>query len=157
MGKKDFEAANCVRAYLYEDAAAGGDSVVEMQCNLDDMTAEAIGFACEEILASGALDVFTSAIQMKKSRPATLFTVLCKPADEDKFTKLIFKHTTTLGIRKSTLRRSILSRSFEERGTKYGKIRVKLAEGHGVKREKAEYEDLARLARENGVGLADIF
>jgi uncharacterized protein (TIGR00299 family) protein len=156
MGTKDFENCNCVRAFLGEGVAEGRDKVLEMSCNLDDMTAEAIGFAAEELLAAGALDVFTSPIYMKKSRPATLFTVLCRPDDDDKFTRLIFRHTTTLGVRATEHRRAVLTRRTEERATKYGAVRVKIAEGYGVRREKAEYEDVARLARENGVGIAEI-
>ena len=157
MGTKDFDAANCVRAFLYGDAPdEQADEVVEMRCNLDDMTAEAIGFACEQLLADGALDVFTSAIQMKKSRPAALLTVLCKPADEERLTRAIFRHTTTLGVRKTTQRRAILSRKTEERATRYGKVRVKIANGYGVRREKPEFDDIARLARENNVPLHEV-
>ena len=155
MGSKDFEAANCVRAFLYEDTQ-GGDSVVEINCNIDDMTAEAIGFAVEELLSAGALDVFLTPVYAKKNRPATMMTLLCHPEDEERFTALIFRHTTTLGLRKATLRRATLSRSFETRETRFGSVSVKVSEGFGVRREKPEFDDLARLARENDVPLGEV-
>lgn len=132
------------------------DEIVELCCNLDDMTPEGIGFAMEALLAEGALDVFTTAIGMKKSRPATMLTVLCRPEDKEKMARLIFTHTTTLGIREASCRRYTLERGFRTAQTPYGPVRVKTAEGWGVKREKAEYEDLARIARERGVSLEEV-
>ncbi len=155
MGKKDFDAPNCVRAMLGE-SADDADDVLELSCNLDDMTGEAIGFAMEQLLDAGALDVFTTAIGMKKSRPGIMLTVLCRPEDKDSILPLIFRHTTTLGVRESRLRRYVLSRKTETAQTPYGPIRKKVATGYGVERKKYEYEDLARLARERGVSLRDI-
>lgn len=164
MGTKDFDRCNCVRAFLAEDDSAGVPAnadeprgeIAELRCNLDDMTGEELGFAAEALLASGALDVFLTPIYMKKSRPATLLTVLCRTEDEDKLTRLIFRHTTTLGVRAETMRRAVLARREITRETALGAVRVKLSEGWGVRREKTEYEDLARLARENDVGLRDV-
>jgi uncharacterized protein (TIGR00299 family) protein len=160
MGTKDFDRCNCVRAFLAESTentnAGARENITELRCNLDDMTGEEISFAMETLLAAGALDVFLTPIYMKKSRPATLFTALCRTADEDELTRLIFKHTTTLGVRAETLRRAVLSRKEITRETQFGSVRVKLSEGFGVSREKAEYDDLARLARENGAGLRDL-
>ena len=157
MGTKDFESANCIRAFLHGGNSSGKtDEVVELYCNLDDMTGEAIGFACEALLSDGALDVFTTAITMKKSRPATLLTVLCKPADEERLTREIFRHTTTLGVRGAIRQRSVLTRSFSKRKTRYGTVRVKIAEGYGVRREKPELDDLARLARENDISISEV-
>lgn len=152
MGKKDFPAANCVRAML-GTAADQTDSVLELSCNLDDMTGEAVGFATEQLLAAGALDVFTTAIAMKKNRPGTLLTVLCRPEDKSRFVTLLFRHTTTLGIRENTLHRYTLTRRTETVQTSYGPIQQKTAEGYGAKKTKYEYEDLARLARENDLPL----
>ena len=153
-GKKDFEAANIVRAFLGE-AEERDEGVLELSCNLDDMTAEAIGFAQEELLALGALDVYTTAIGMKKSRPGVIFSCLCRRSQRDEMVRAIFKHTTTLGIREYACRRYTLERSFATRETAYGPVRVKRAEGWGVSREKAEYEDLSRIAREKGISLQE--
>lgn len=152
MGNKDFPAPNCVRAMLGE-AAGQTDAVLELSCNLDDMTGEAVGFAMEQLLDAGALDVFTTPIGMKKNRPGVLFTVLCRPAEKDKFVHLLFRHTTTLGIRESVHHRCTLTRRTETVQTPYGPVRQKVAEGYGVTRSKYEYEDLAQIARENDLPL----
>ena len=155
MGKKDFPAANCVRAMLGETEGAA-DTVAELACNVDDMTGEALGFAIEQLLAAGALDVFTAPIGMKKSRPATLLRLLCRPEDRERIVELLFRHTTTLGVRESLCRRYVLERSVETRETPWGSVRVKSASGYGVTRRKYEYEDLADIARKSGRSLADI-
>lgn len=164
MGKKDFEKANCVRVFLGEaSVTAGGandtadglaDSIYELSCNIDDMTAEDLAFAREELLVEGMLDVFFTSISMKKGRPGTMLTVLCRPSDKEKAETLIFRHTTTLGIRECEKKRVVLRRGMETVSTEYGDIKVKTAEGFGVKRSKPEYEDLACAAREHGVRLS---
>lgn len=156
MGKKDFEQANCVRAMLGETAEAGG-RIAELACNLDDMTPEAVGFAMERLLDAGALDVYTTPIGMKKCRPGVLLTCLCREEDREAMARLIFLHTTTLGIRESLCSRYTLTRSQRTEETKYGPVRVKTAQGWGVKREKPEYEDLAAIARREGIALSDTF
>ena len=155
MGKKDFERPNCVRAMVGQTAGST-DDIWELSCNLDDMTGEEIGFAMEQLLAAGALDVFTTPIGMKKNRPGIMLTVLCRLEDRDSLLPLIFHHTTTLGIRENRLHRYTLERRIETVQTPYGPVRQKIATGYGVERKKYEYEDLARLARENGVSLKDI-
>lgn len=152
MGKKDFPAANCVRAMLGQ-LDRQTDAVAELSCNLDDMTGEEIGFAMEQLLGAGALDVFTSPIGMKKSRPGIMLTVLCKPDDKAAMVQQIFRHTTTLGIRETVLNRYTLERKTETIQTPYGPVRQKVASGYGVRRCKAEYEDLARLARQQDLDL----
>ncbi len=156
MGKKDFDAPNCVRAMLGDAAAGESDDIWELSCNLDDMTGEAIGFAAEQLMDAGALDVFTSPIGMKKGRPGVMLTVLCHPQDKEKLLGLMFRHTTTLGIREHSLHRCTLKRRTETVQTPYGPIQQKIAEGYGVTRKKYEYEDLARLAREQDLSLSEI-
>lgn len=146
MGKKDFPRANCVRAMLGDTEDQAG-RIAELSCNLDDMTPEAIGFAMEVLMEKGALDVFTTAIGMKKSRPGILLTVLCREDDTERFAQLIFRNTTTLGIRKQLCERYTLTRSMETVDTPYGPIRRKVSTGYGVERSKFEYEDLARAAK----------
>ena len=155
MGKKDFPRANCVRAMLGE-AADQSDRVVELHCNLDDMTAEAVGFAMEKLLASGALDVWTTAIGMKKSRPGTMLSVLCREEDREKLVKELFHHTTTLGIRERLCDRYTLTRSVETVQTVLGSVRKKTASGYGVSRSKWEYEDLKNLAERENRSLGEI-
>lgn len=155
MGKKDFEQANCIRAMLGETEDAG-DSVLQLECNVDDMTAEELGFAMETILAAGALEVYTVPVGMKKSRPGTLLSVLCHEDQKEKLVRVIFQNTTTIGVREHSCSRYTLKRSFETVQTPYGEVQKKISSGYGVTREKYEYEDLARIAREQGISLAEV-
>ena len=155
MGKKDFERANCVRVLLGETQEKP-EGIWELNCNVDDMTGEQIGFALEILMELGALDVFTIPIGMKKSRPGILLTVLCKEADKEKMVSLIFKHTTTLGIREKFCSRYALRRKVETVGTPYGVIRKKVSAGYGVRRSKYEYEDLAKAARVNDLSIEQV-
>lgn len=155
MGKKDFPAANCVRA-LFGETGDGGDTVVELFCNLDDMTAEAVAFAEERLFEAGALDVYTVPVQMKKSRPGILLAVMCGEKDRDEILALIFRHTTTLGVRESISRRHTLSRTCETLATEFGDVRKKVSCGYGTAKEKYEYEDLARIARERNMSIAEV-
>ena len=155
MGKKDFEAANCVRAMLGE--TNGNNNVVaELCCNLDDMTPEAIGFAIESLFEAGALEVYTVPIGMKKSRPGILLCVMCKVKDKDKMIHLIFKHTTTLGIRENISQRYTLNRTISTLETPYGPVRQKISEGYGVRKSKYEFDDISRIAKENNLSLTEV-
>ena len=156
MGRKDFPRANCVRAMLGQTEEKQRDAVVELRCNVDDMTGETVGFALERLLAEGALDAFTTPIGMKKSRPATLITVLCRPEQKERMVCLLLRHTTTLGVREQLCRRYTLERRVETVNTPYGPVRKKVSEGYGVRREKYEYEDLAGIAAEQGVSLMEL-
>ena len=154
MGKKDFERANCVRAFL-GDTAETGDEIAELSCNLDDMTAEAIGFAEEALFEAGALEVYTIPVGMKKSRPGILLTCMCRREDEEKMVELLFR-PTTLGVREHISRRFTLKRREETVETAYGPVRKKISQGHGVTRAKLEYEDLAAIAKKAGRPLEEI-
>ena len=154
MGRKDFPRANCVRALLGETEAPI-DAIVELRCNVDDMTGEAIGFALEQLLGSGALDAFTVPVGMKKSRPGVLITVLCREEKKEAMVHLLLKHTTTLGVREFPCRRYALSRTMEVVNTPFGPVRKKVSSGYGVRREKLEYDDLAKIAKEQNISLAE--
>ena len=108
MGKKDFERPNCLRAML--GTTEDTDTILELSCNVDDMTAEDIGFAQDLLLESGAMDVYTIPLGMKKNRPGTMICVLCHEEDRKKMVHLLFRHTTTLGVRESLCRRYVMSR-----------------------------------------------
>lgn len=155
MGKKDFEQANCVRAFLGQSEGEK-ETVTKLECNLDDMTGEDTGFAMEQLFAAGALDVYTQQIGMKKNRPGILLSVICRTEDADRMAEAMMKHTTTLGIRRQDLSRYALQRRVETIHTVYGEVRVKRAFGMGVVREKPEYDDLAALAREHQESLDSI-
>ena len=155
MGRKDFPRANCVRAML-GDTADQTDMVLELSCNVDDMTAEAVGFAMDRLFEGGALEVYTVPIGMKKSRPGTLIRVMCTERDREHIVGLLFKHTTTIGVREAVTRRYVLDRSIETVRTPYGDIRRKVVSGYGVSRVKYEYDDLSRIAREQNISLGEV-
>ena len=143
-GTKELEQANIIRAFLFDD---GG--ITELSCNIDDITGEEAAFAAEKMLSEGALDCFITPIIMKKGRPAYMFTVLCRNDEADKFSSLIFKHTTTIGIRKYTPGRYTLDREF----TGDGGVTVKKSEGYGTAKEKIEFEDIKALALEKDISI----
>ena len=155
MGKKDFEAANCVRAMLGQTQEES-TAIAQLACNLDDMTPEALGFAQERLWEAGALDVTTAPIGMKKNRPGVQLTCLCRLEDREKLVSVLFAHTTTLGVRESLCTRYTLARSQRTVETEHGPVRVKEARGWGVTREKPEYEDVANIAREQGLTLDQV-
>lgn len=155
MGKKEFAQANCVRAF-WGETADRQDEAAQLSCNLDDMTGEDIAFAAEQLLAAGALDVWTQAIGMKKGRPGVMLCCLCRPEDAARLGEVMLRHTATLGVRKTLCTRQVLER--ESRVLQAGEdtVRVKTAAGAGACKAKLEYEDLAAIARRRGETLAQV-
>ena len=154
MGKKDFEAANCLRAMLGE-SNGNQNGIVELSFNVDDMTGEAAAYAAEKLFEGGALEVFTLPAGMKKGRPGILFKIICRQQDKQNIITLMFKHTSTIGVRETPVNRYVLDRKIETVNTPYGKIRRKRSTGYGVTRVKIEHEDLARIAAEQGISLSE--
>jgi len=152
MGKKDFPAANCLRAF-WGQTEHTAPQVAELSCNLDDMTPEALAYAVEQLLKEGALDVWLAPIQMKKGRPGQLLTCLCKQEEAERFAQLILNHTSTIGLRVCIKDRYILQSRFEQLDTPHGPLRLKISEGHGVQKRKFEHEDLAAYAKCAGIPL----
>ena len=146
MGKKDFAKANMLRTFIGNEVSEDDDKVIEMQCNVDDMTGEEIGYATGVLMENGALDVFTTSVDMKKNRPGSLLTVIAKPEDKEKFAKLIFENTKTIGIRYIAMDRFKLVRRQEKVMTKFGEASVKISEGFGVTRIKPEADDASEIA-----------
>jgi hypothetical protein len=151
---------NLLRGMLFEtaaDVAPQDDEVCRFECEIDDATGEVLGAACQLLMAAGALDVTTEAVMMKKQRPGVRLSVLCRIPDRERIAELIFRHTTTFGIRESLLRRRTLARHFEEVETPYGKIRMKVGTlGSEVIRRTPEFEDCRRAAEEHGVPVATV-
>ena len=155
--------ANCLRIFVgreHESTSSEGvlrDSVVKLETNLDDITGEEIGFAIEQLWQAGALDVFSVAIQMKKNRPGTLLSVIANPEDTQRLEEVMFQHTRTLGIRKSTHDRSILVRREVQVDTPWGTVVCKeVIYPDGTRGLSPEYEDCRKIAIEHGLKLADI-
>ena len=152
---------NVVRIMIGEAAqeAVPGfeEEITVIEANLDDMNPQIYGYFLEKALAAGALDVYTTPVQMKKNRPGTLLTLLCKPADNNALMSLIFAETTTLGARTFTAQRRTLPRETVNVHTKYGDVHVKLARVNGSIRHVApEYEDCRKLACERNVPLQQV-
>ncbi len=133
------------------------DRICEFECNIDDMTAEELAFAAERLMEEGAKDVTLTPVVMKKGRPATMLTVMIADdeAEKERMAGLIFRCTSTIGIRELISERYILDRTEGTMETSCGPVRYKEVSGYGVKRFKYEYEDLARVAREQGISIAD--
>jgi pyridinium-3,5-bisthiocarboxylic acid mononucleotide nickel chelatase len=135
-------------------ASLHDQEITVIEANLDDMNPQIYGYFQEKALAAGALDVFTTPVQMKKNRPGTLLTVLCRPADAQTLMSLIFAETTTFGVRSYTAQRRVLPRETVKVKTKFGEVRVKLSRVNGrVLHAAPEYEDCRRLAEEKNVPL----
>ncbi|MBA4389060.1 MAG: TIGR00299 family protein [Verrucomicrobia bacterium] len=153
---------NMLRAVLSE-TAGGADSEEHDQClilesNLDDTVPELIGSLSQKLMEKGALDVFSIPVQMKKQRPGTLLTVLCRPASRETMIDLIFSESTTFGVREHIADRTILARRIEEVTTRYGKVRVKIGtrKGKDITRS-PEHDDCAGLAARHGVPVRRVY
>jgi uncharacterized protein (TIGR00299 family) protein len=134
------------------------DRIVVMETNIDDMNPQYFEYLFEKLFNAGALDVYTALIQMKKSRPAFKLTVLARPADLNKLSKIVFKETTTIGIRYHEADRLILDRKIINTRTKYGTIRVKVSTGpDGISTISPEYDDCVKLARQKNIPIKTIY
>lgn len=157
MGKKDFPQGNFVRAiYGESNDEYENDRIVELSCNIDDMTPEEIGFATERLFEAGAVEVYTIPVGMKKNRPGVILTCMCRLDNRENILKELFNNTTTIGVRENICNRYILSRTIDTIETPYGKVRVKEATGYDVKRKKLEYDDIAGIARRTGKSIMEI-
>ena len=153
---------NVVRLTIGESASkpaakTESDTVAVLEANLDDLNPQVFGYVMDRLLEEGALDVFGMPVQMKKNRPGTLLTVLCKPEDASKLSHLIFTETTTLGVRRRDEVRETLARRWENVRTQWGEVRIKIASMNGTVTNYApEYEDCRRIATEHHVPLKKV-
>ncbi len=162
-GSREFPGLpNVVRLTIGEAASTlaaktASEIVTVLEANIDDLNPQVFGYVLDRLLEEGALDVFGMPVQMKKNRPGTLLTVLCKPEDASKLTQLIFTETTTLGVRRRDEMRQTLARRWENVRTQWGEVRIKIASMNGTVTNYApEYEDCRRIAAENHVPLKTV-
>ncbi len=151
---------NVLRLVVGESPPGEGaaDYVCVLETNLDDMTAEEVGFCTEKLAEGGALDVFVTPVQMKKNRPGVQLTVLCPPEGLDRLHELLWRHTSTLGVRRSLWQRSKLERESRTVATPWGELRMKVALlGERVVRAQPEYEDCRALAEEHDLTLREVY
>lgn len=155
IGTKEFPSANVLRVILGETERET-EEVEEYYCTIDDMSGEESGFAQERLFEAGALDVYTIAITMKKSRPGILLCITCLAKDREQILKVLFHDTTTIGVKCARYERYAMDRRMEEVETPYGTVRRKCVSGYGTERSKLEYEDVAEIARKNGLSLREV-
>lgn len=143
---------------LLSDAHATPNTVTVIEANLDDLSPQVLGHLMEQAFTAGALDLFYTPVQMKKNRPGVLLTLLCKPEDRARLSDLIFRETTTLGVRYREEQREILQREFVLVSTAFGDIRLKLAKNRAgqVLNAAPEYEDCRAAAEKHGVALREV-
>lgn len=158
FGKTETGRLNALRVILgTASEQTERDRVVLMETNIDDATGEALGYAMGKLLEAGALDAYFTPIQMKKNRPAVMLSVLCRPDDAEKLSDIVFRETSTIGIRMQELDRVTLKREIRTVQTELGKIRVKLVSVRGLERVQPEYEDCAKIAKEKGLPLNEVY
>jgi len=157
-GQKDFAHANLLRLIVGRTAEQSTtDAIVLLETNLDDATGEAIGYCAEQLWKAGALDVSTAPLSMKKNRPGVLLAVQCRTADADALANIVFRETTALGLRRSTVQRMTLPRRPATVDTPYGPIAGIVATlPDGTERFSPEYESCVKIAAAKGVALADV-
>lgn len=155
LGKKTFEQLNCVRAFLGQTPDESGQ-IAELICNVDDMTGEELGFAQDILREAGAREVFSIPVMMKKGRPGVMLVCLCSPEQRSDMMRLIFKHTSTIGIRSHLCERCTLERQIFEQETALGTVRTKSASGFDIVKSKPEYEDIAKIAKENDLTFREV-
>ena len=173
-GSQDLPIPNILRLWIGEPAvedwtphthdlaksqiAATSDSISVLETQIDDLNPQAIGYVFDELFAVGAVDVFTQAIGMKKSRPGVLLTVICPPEKESACEVVLFRETSTLGIRHTSQRRSLLTRAFHPVETEYGTVQIKVArqKDGAIVNVQPEYEDCAQLARQHCVAWREV-
>lgn len=131
--------------------------VTVIHASVDDTTGETLGFAMEQLLAAGALDVSFTPLYMKKNRPGVRLEVICRQQDETKLLEIIFRETTTLGVRITESRRAVMTRELRQVETPFGPVRVKRAQWQGVVKESPEYEDCRDAAIKAGVSLQAVY
>ena len=155
-GKRESERSGILRAMLITPAPET-DTVVKLECNVDDCTGEALGFAAERLMREGARDAHYTPVFMKKGRPAYMLTVICSESDRERLERLIFEETSTVGIRRSVMDRTIMDRRIEEVDTPIGRVQVKVCTVDGIEKAHPEYESLAAICREKGIPYRDAY
>jgi uncharacterized protein (TIGR00299 family) protein len=159
-GKREYACAGILRAMILEseneESWVEKDEICKLETNIDDCNGEALGFLMERLMQAGARDVHYTPVYMKKNRPAYQVNVICKKEDAAKLEKLIFQGTTTIGIRRIYMERSILKREAAEIDTPFGKMKVKVCDLPDGKRIYPEYEEVARICRETGLSYYEV-
>jgi len=161
IGSKDGDIPNVLRVFLCEPVDMRDPETVPsdiIECNIDDMNPEFYDYIIDSLFAAGARDVYITPIIMKKSRPAVKLSVLCTPESESLVNEVLFRETSTIGVRKYRIDKTMLDRKIETITTRLGDIRVKSAYFQGICiKSKPEYEDCIKIAREKGIPINQVY
>ena len=160
-GKREYELPGILRIMMLEDENTGAEAkeeeILKLETDIDDCSGETLGYCMERLFAAGARDVHFVPVFMKKNRPGYQLQVICTRQQAPKLEKIIFRETTTIGIRRILVERTVMDRSIKTVSTLWGDVRVKVCEKNGIKKVYPEYEDVAQICRETGLSFADTF
>lgn len=158
-GKRKYERPSLLRAMLIRENGQGsaGDFIYKLETNIDDCTGEALGYVMERLIEAGARDVHYIPVFMKKNRPAYELNVICKEEDIEKLENIIFRETTTIGIRRQRMERSVLKRKVQTITTSLGEAKVKLCYMKKAVRAYPEYESVRDLCRKHGLSFQEVY
>ena len=163
IGHRNLEIPNVLRVYLGKETGKKKKgyhtkAALEISCNIDDMNPEHYDYVMDQLFEAGADEVYLTSVMMKKSRLGSKLTVLCKPDSEEEVNRILFTQTSTLGLRRTSVQKSELERSFEQKSTRYGTVNIKIGylNGKPVK-YKPEYEDCRKIARQHGLSVQEVF
>lgn len=157
VGKREYERPSILRAMLIEDESENNDFIVKLESNVDDCSGEILGYVMERLFKAGARDVHYTPVFMKKNRPAYQLSVICKQKDVAKLEEIIFEETTTIGIRKQKMERSILKREIKKVQTSLGEAAIKVCELSSGKRVYPEYDSIIEICREQNIPYQDAY
>ena len=155
-GKRESERSGILRAMLITPRSSE-DTIVKLECNVDDCTGEALGFAAERLMREGARDAHYTPVFMKKGRPAYQLTVVCRESDRQRMERIMFEETSTVGIRRVAMDRTVMDRRIDEVDTPIGRVQVKVCTIDGIEKSHPEYESLAAICREKGIPFRDAY
>ena len=156
-GKKDFKQANILRAMILEETEEPGEEMWVLEANIDDCSGEALGFTMESLLEAGAADVWNTPIYMKKNRPAYMISLICRKEEVERMEDILFIQTTTIGVRKHPVSRTILSREKRKVATDLGEAEVKVCTYKGRQFFYPEYESIRSICREKGLDYQTVY
>lgn len=149
-GKRESERSGILRAMIVRPAS-DETHAVKLECNIDDSSGEALGYTSERLFEAGARDVFYTPVYMKKNRPAYMLTVICRDSDADRMEDIMFRETTTIGIRRTHVERSVMDRHIMNVDSPIGPVSIKVCNHNGIRRFYPEYDSLSALCRERGI------
>lgn len=157
FGEKEFKILNALRLLLGDaENQIYGDTITVLETNIDDMTGENAGYVMEKLFELPVRDAFYTSIYMKKNRPALRLTVICDEEQIDKVQALLFKETSTIGIRRTEAERAIMGRDFYALETPYGEVKIKKLVYDDISKEQPEYEDIRKIAQKTGKGFNEV-